>query len=109
MTTTLAEGKTKLILPTSDKRQVVVLSKDSITAGNGLKRDVIEGKGRLANETTCSVFRLLQLSGLPTHYLGQEAPDSFRWGISRSSLLPPPSSLLFLVLGWRGARKKHHN
>ena len=33
----LAEGKTKLILPTSDPRQVLVLSKDSITAGNGLK------------------------------------------------------------------------
>jgi hypothetical protein len=33
----LAEGKTKLILPTSDPKQVLVLSKDSITAGNGLK------------------------------------------------------------------------
>lgn len=74
----MAEGKTKLILPTSDPRQVLVLSKDSITAGNGLKRDVIEGKGRLSNETTCGVFRLLQLSGLPTHFLGQEGPDSFR-------------------------------
>jgi phosphoribosylaminoimidazole-succinocarboxamide synthase len=39
---------------------------------------VIEGKGRLSNETTCGVFRLLQLSGLPTHFLGQEGPDSFR-------------------------------
>lgn len=118
----LAEGKTKLILPCrEDRRAVVVLSKDTITAGNGAKvppslppsflpppprlvlrhtsltrrwfsvdvvavvvvvvqRDVVEGKGRLSNETACSVFRLLQLSGLPTHFLGQEAPDSFRYG-----------------------------
>ncbi len=62
------------------------------------QRDVIEGKGRLSNETTCGVFRLLQLSGLPTHFLGQEGPDSFRCATlprarSRADLPSSPKKL----------------
>ena len=52
-------------------------SMDSITAGDGARRNVIEGKGRLAAKTTARVFRLLNLCGFPTHYLsGGEDDDN---------------------------------
>jgi phosphoribosylaminoimidazole-succinocarboxamide synthase len=62
----IAEGKTKKIYqyPGSTKL-VIIKSKDNISAGNGVRHDVIEGKGVLATNTTCNVFRLLQSHNIP--------------------------------------------
>lgn len=57
----LAEGKTKRILTIQgDDEQVLIDSKDDITAGDGAKHDTIAGKATLATTTTCNVFRLLR-------------------------------------------------
>ena len=62
----IAEGKTKIIRASgNDPEKVLVLSKDDITAGDGAKHDLIEGKAALATRTTCNVFRLLKACGLP--------------------------------------------
>jgi phosphoribosylaminoimidazole carboxylase PurE protein len=76
--TLVAEGKTKKIhqVPASPDL-VTILSKDDITAGDGAKHDVIPCKGRLANQTTCNVFRLLKACGLPVAFEEQDSPDSF--------------------------------
>ena len=58
----IAEGKTKIVW---EGGEVLIESKDDITAGDGAKHDVIPGKGRLATATTCNVFRLLKACGLP--------------------------------------------
>ena len=74
----VAEGKTKRIhaaLGGSDL--VTVISKDDITAGDGAKHDVIADKGRLANATTCNVFRLLKACGLPVAFVQQDSAASF--------------------------------
>ena len=74
----VAEGKTKIIyaametengewVPTADVAYMV--HKDDITAGDGERRDVIEGKGRLSCRTTSAIFRLLERRGIPTHYV----------------------------------------
>jgi len=76
--TLVAEGKTKRIhqVPASPDL-VTILSKDDITAGDGAKHDVIPCKGRLANQTTCNVFRLLKACGLPVAFEEQDSADSF--------------------------------
>jgi phosphoribosylaminoimidazole carboxylase/phosphoribosylaminoimidazole-succinocarboxamide synthase len=74
----VAEGKTKRLHETGEGSDLVtVVSKDDITAGDGAKHDVIPDKGRLANATTCNVFRLLKACGLPVAFERQDGPNSF--------------------------------
>ena len=74
----VAEGKTKKIHQVAGSSDLVILaSKDDITAGDGAKHDVIAGKARLANETSCNVFRLLKACGLPVAFEEQDSATSF--------------------------------
>jgi phosphoribosylaminoimidazole carboxylase / phosphoribosylaminoimidazole-succinocarboxamide synthase len=74
----VAEGKTKKIHQIAGSPDLVALiSKDDITAGDGAKHDVIPDKGRLANQTTCNVFRLLKGCGLPVAFEEQVSATSF--------------------------------
>ncbi|HEY6256369.1 MAG TPA: phosphoribosylaminoimidazolesuccinocarboxamide synthase [Xanthobacteraceae bacterium] len=74
----VAEGKTKRIHEARGGAGLVTLiSKDDITAGDGAKHDVIPDKGRLANATTCNVFRLLKACGLPVAFVQQDSASSF--------------------------------
>ncbi len=74
----VTEGKTKKIHRlTGQSGLVAVLSKDDITAGDGAKHDIIPDKGRLANQTTCNVFRLLKACGIPVAFEEQDSPTSF--------------------------------
>jgi phosphoribosylaminoimidazole carboxylase/phosphoribosylaminoimidazole-succinocarboxamide synthase len=74
----VAEGKTKRIHEAQGAAGLVtVISKDDITAGDGAKHDVIADKGRLANATTCNVFRLLKACGLPVAFEQQDSATSF--------------------------------
>lgn len=74
----IAEGKTKVIYgllrPVADIEMpaaelALMKHKDSITAGDGARRDVIAGKGELSCRTTTAVFRYLEQHGIHTHYL----------------------------------------
>jgi RNA polymerase sigma factor (sigma-70 family) len=71
------EGKTKIIIDAGDGT-VSIRSKDDITAGDGARRDVIEGKAASSTTTTCNIFRLLNDNGVPTHYLEQLDAVTFR-------------------------------
>jgi phosphoribosylaminoimidazole carboxylase / phosphoribosylaminoimidazole-succinocarboxamide synthase len=74
----VTEGKTKKIYQIAGGSDLVtVISKDDITAGDGAKHDIIPDKGRLANSTTCNVFRLLKACGLPVAFEQQDSPSSF--------------------------------
>ena len=77
----LAEGKTKIIWSAPDAlvnwAVVYIESKDDITAGDGARKDVIEGKSILATTTTCACFRLLNFRKIPTHYIKQLSPEMF--------------------------------
>jgi phosphoribosylaminoimidazole carboxylase / phosphoribosylaminoimidazole-succinocarboxamide synthase len=73
----IPEGKTKKVLPGPELGTVVLEAKDDITAGDGAKHDVMQGKAEIANQTTCNVFSLLQACGLPLAYIGQRGPRSF--------------------------------
>src|SRR5436305_15155292 len=83
----LAEGKTKIIhaMP-EDDRLAYRVHKDSITAGDGERRDVIEGKGELSCRTTSAVFRFLEREGIPTHYV--DMLDERTMLVRRAEMIP---------------------
>jgi phosphoribosylaminoimidazole-succinocarboxamide synthase len=86
----IARGKTKVLYESpGNSDQLVVAQLDNISAGDGARRDVIAGKGRLAAQTTARVFRLLNLCGLPTHYLnGGEDDDLNEMLVRRCTMIP---------------------
>jgi phosphoribosylaminoimidazole-succinocarboxamide synthase len=86
----IARGKTKVLYELEGQPDVLVVQQqDAITAGDGARRDVIDGKGRIAAKTTARVFRLLNLCGLPTHYLsGGEDDDDNEMLVRRAQMIP---------------------
>lgn len=65
----LYEGKAKKIFET-DKPEILLVSyKDDATAFNGIKKGTILGKGIINNKVTNYMMRLLEKSGIPTHYI----------------------------------------
>ncbi|MCH4814842.1 MAG: phosphoribosylaminoimidazolesuccinocarboxamide synthase [Saccharolobus sp.] len=67
----ISEGKTKIVYD-FDKDHVLLRFKDDITAGDGQKRDVMEGKGVLNAQTSAFFFRLLERNDIETHYVGMK-------------------------------------
>ncbi len=86
----IARGKTKVLYELDGQPDMVVVTQaDDITAGDGARRDVIDGKGRLAAQTTARVFRLLNLCGIPTHYHnGGEDDDNNEMLVRRCQMIP---------------------
>jgi phosphoribosylaminoimidazole-succinocarboxamide synthase len=86
----IARGKTKVLYENPGQpHQLVVAQTDQISSGDGVRRNVIAGKGRLAAQTTARVFRLLNLCGLPTHYLsGGEDDDENEMVVRRANMIP---------------------
>ena len=65
----LYEGKAKKVFATEDPNLVIVSYKDDATAFNGLKKGTIAGKGVVNNRMTNFMFKMLEKSGVPTHYV----------------------------------------
>lgn len=71
----LAEGKTKIVYAhPEDPDLVVLLHKDSISAGDGARRHEIVGKGALSGRTAANVFAMLNAAGVPTHFVDSPTP-----------------------------------
>ena len=75
----IAEGKTKEIFPVCriDSDIVEICSKPIVTAKDGAKKDEIEGKDKLANNTTSNIFELLARQGIDTHFIERASETSF--------------------------------
>jgi len=66
----LAEGKTKIIYENpEDPRTVYMVFKDDITAGDGVKHDIIKGKAVVDWRTNRDISELLNRKGVQTHYI----------------------------------------
>ncbi|GBN37790.1 Multifunctional protein ADE2 [Araneus ventricosus] len=66
----IIEGKTKRILEIlNDPNNVLMVSKDRITAGDGAKANDMEGKAVISTATTAKVFEYLKEVGIKTHYI----------------------------------------
>jgi len=82
----LAEGKTKIIRAAAQPGKVVIVSKDDITAGDGAKHDLIQGKASLSTRTTSSVFSLLKACGIPVAF--DQQVDAVTFLAPRCEMLP---------------------
>jgi len=86
----ITRGKTKILFEAETQPDLAVVQQmDAITAGDGARRNEIEGKGRIAAKTTARVFRLLNLCGVPTHYIsGGEDDDNNEMLVRRAQMIP---------------------
>ena len=66
----VAEGKTKIIYENpEDPKTAYMVFKDDITAGDGVKHDIIQGKALVDWKTNRDIFELLNRKGARTHYI----------------------------------------
>ena len=66
----VAEGKTKIICENpEDPKTAYMVFKDDITAGDGVKHDIIKGKALVDWKTNNDIFELLNRKGVRTHYI----------------------------------------
>ena len=65
----LYEGKAKRVFASENSNRVLIEFKNDATAFNAKKRSEIEGKGRLNCKISAALFKLLQVNGIPTHFL----------------------------------------
>ena len=66
----VAEGKTKIIYENpGDPKTAYMVFKDDITAGDGVKHDIIKGKALVDWKTNRDIFELLNRKGARTHYI----------------------------------------
>jgi phosphoribosylaminoimidazole-succinocarboxamide synthase len=86
----VTRGKTKILFEADGQPDLLVVQQmDAITAGDGARRNEIDGKGRIAAKTTARVFRLLNLCGVPTHYIsGGEDDDNNEMLVRRAQMIP---------------------
>jgi amidophosphoribosyltransferase len=83
----LAEGKTKAVYAVRDDPALaVIVHKDDITAGDGVRRNLLPGKGKLSGRTTANVFRLLGAAAIPTHFVDAFADDEMI--VRRCDMIP---------------------
>jgi phosphoribosylaminoimidazole-succinocarboxamide synthase len=83
----LAEGKTKIIhAHPDDPALAIMLHKDSISAGDGARRNTIAGKGALSGRTAANVFALLNRAGIATHFVA--APEPTTMIVRRCEMIP---------------------
>ncbi|KAI9585422.1 hypothetical protein GQX74_001269, partial [Glossina fuscipes] len=74
----LIEGKTKQVydLP-QNPGLCLLLSKDRITAGDGVKAHDLQGKSEISNTTNGQVFQILNEAGVRTAYVKPAGPKAF--------------------------------
>jgi phosphoribosylaminoimidazole-succinocarboxamide synthase len=63
-----------------------MLHKDSISAGDGARRNTIAGKGALSGRTAANVFALLNRAGVATHFV--ESPEPTLMIVRRCDMIP---------------------
>ncbi len=85
--TRLAEGKTKIVYAhPHDERLAIMVQKDAISAGDGARRNVIDGKGALSGRTSANIFTLLNRAGIATHFV--DVPSDSEMVVRRCHMIP---------------------
>ncbi|XP_041459214.1 multifunctional protein ADE2-like isoform X1 [Lytechinus variegatus] len=72
----LNEGKTKIIYELPNY-EVLLQSKDRISAHNAQRVNELAGKAAISNATAAKVFEFLNLIGIKTHFVRQESETAF--------------------------------
>ncbi|MCL5981708.1 MAG: phosphoribosylaminoimidazolesuccinocarboxamide synthase [Firmicutes bacterium] len=93
----LYEGKAKKVYATADPDLLVVEHKDDATAFNGLKKGQIAGKGRLNNQISAHLFRVLAGQGIPSHFVRLLSEREML--VKRLSILPVEVVVRYIAAG----------
>lgn len=72
------EGKGKKLYASERPDELIQVFKDDATAFDGVKHDVIKGKGELNCAISCFIFEKLHAAGVKTHYVRREGPTEMR-------------------------------
>ena len=86
------KGKANNVYLTNNPNYLELESSDRISAGNGLKTDVINGKGVANNIVSSAIFERLEDSGIPTHYVGSGSNEA-------SKIVKRATPILLEVIG----------
>lgn len=74
----LIEGKTKQVFHILENPDdVIVISKDRITAGDGIKSHELKGKAEISTQTNAKVFNFLNSVGIKTSFVKTIDPKTF--------------------------------
>lgn len=74
----IIEGKTKQVFDLPDvPNQCILINKDRITAGDGVKAHDMEGKAAISNQTNAKVFNILNSAGIKTAFVKLVSPTAF--------------------------------
>ena len=65
----ILKGKVKTVFATSDPDKILIQYENRVTAGNGKKELVVEGKGKVCLNISALLFQELEKNGISTHYL----------------------------------------
>ncbi len=79
------EGKVKSVEDLGDGTAIMHFRND-ITAGDGVKHEMLEGKGAINCKTTAMIFEKLEAAGIPTHFIKQL--DSNKLLVKSLKILP---------------------
>ncbi len=63
------EGKAKIMKDGPSEGTMIMYFKDDVTAGNGKKKAVIEGKGKINKAITLKLLHLVEANAIPTHLI----------------------------------------
>ena len=84
--TLVYEGKAKRVFNTDDNNIYRIEYKDEVTAGNGAKKDKMEGKGRLNNLITSYFFERLAQDGVDSHFIKRTSDTEQR--VKKVTIIP---------------------
>lgn len=74
----IIEGKTKVVYDLPNNTGLcLLLNKDKITAGDGIKKHDMAGKAEISNATNGKVFTILNEAGMRTAYVKSVSPTAF--------------------------------
>ena len=65
----LYEGKSKVVYSSEEPGTCIIKYKDTATAGNGVKKEDLPGKGKLNAEISNIIFDYLMKNGVKTHLI----------------------------------------
>jgi len=74
----ITKGKVKTVIQGIQEHEVLIQYHDKVTAGNGVKEENFEGKGKLTAEISSLIFKKLEDAGINTHFIQSAGPGMMR-------------------------------